>query len=135
MDITDTFKWENEVRDNELDFQGIVNNSNYLIYLAIARHKHLKVLGLDIVGMHDQGFDLVLTRAEIDYKGSLKLDDKFIVTSKLEPSGRIRFSFAQQIIRKSDQKIMIEAKNIGVCLDRSTGRPIVPDVFKSIFSI
>ena len=37
------FRVDFEVRDNELDIQGIVNNSNYMIYLAHARHKYIGI--------------------------------------------------------------------------------------------
>lgn len=133
MNATDVFIWENEVRDSELDFQGIVNNANYFIYLAQARYKYLKTLNIDIMAMHECGFDLVLTRSEIDFKASLVGGDEFIVTSKLEPLGKIRFVFNQQIIHKSEHKVIIEAKNIGVCIDRSQDKPVVPDELKFIF--
>lgn len=133
MNAADVFVWENEVRDSELDFQGIVNNANYFIYLAHARYKYLKTLNIDIMAMHERGFDLVLTRSEIDFKASLVGGDEFIVTSKLEPLGKIRFVFNQQIIHKSEDKVIIEAKNIGVCIDRSRDKPVIPDELKFIF--
>lgn len=132
MSINNIFVWEGEVRDNETDFQGIVNNANYFIYMAHARHKHLQSLGIDIGAMHLRGLDLVLVRTEIDFKDSLRGGDEFMVTSKLEAMGRIRFLFVQQVIRKNDQKIMVDAKNIGVGIDRSSGRPKVPGELKSI---
>lgn len=135
MNSNHYFVWESEVRDNEIDFQGIVNNANYFVYMAHARHKHLKILGVDILAMHRGGFDLVMVHTEMDFKGSLRGGDEFIVTSKIEPTGRVRLVFVQQVIRKQDQKIMIEAKNMGVCLARSTGRPIVPDELKPIFNL
>ena len=36
------YKLEFEVRDNEVDMQGVVSNGNYYIYFAHARHKFLK---------------------------------------------------------------------------------------------
>lgn len=35
------YKLEFEVRDNEVDVQGVVSNVNYPIYFAHARHKFL----------------------------------------------------------------------------------------------
>lgn len=71
--------WESEVRDNEIDVQGIVNNANYFIYMQHARHKHLKSLGLNFEQMHRDGFDLVLVHTEITFKAPLKSGDEFIV--------------------------------------------------------
>ena len=134
MNKDNLFVWEGEVRDSELDLQGIVNNANYFVYMEHARHKHLKSLGVDFVKMHASGFDLVLVQTEMSFKAPLKSGDDFIVTSKLEAMGRIKFVFLQEIIRRSDRKIMIEAKNIGVCISISSGRPVVPEELKNILS-
>ena len=56
------------VRDYECDLQGVVNNAVYQNYLEHARHQYLQSLGLSFARFHEQGHDLVLTRAEIDYK-------------------------------------------------------------------
>ena len=37
-----------EVRDYEIDYQGIVNNANYLHYLEHTRHEFCKMAGLNI---------------------------------------------------------------------------------------
>lgn len=123
----DTFIWENEVRDNELDAQGIVNNANYFIYMAYARFKHFKSLGFDLVEMHAQGLNFVLVRSEIDFKSPLKAGDEFIVSSKFEPVGKVRVVFFQQVLRKSDQKVMASAKNIIACVSVASGRPVAFD--------
>lgn len=129
-----TFKyiWENEVRVNETDFQGIVNNANYFIYMTHARNKHLDSVGVNIAKIHEDGFDLVLIRAEVDFKSSLRCGDEFIVTSILKPNGRIRIDFEQEVLRKSDGKLVVHAINTGVCISIATRRPIMPDILKKI---
>lgn len=125
MNTDNTFIWECEARDYEIDFQGRVNNVYYLVYMEHARYKHCKSLGIDFRETHERNFDFVLVRTEIDFKASLKGTDEFIVTSKLTLAGKIRIVSDQQIIRKSDGKIMAIAKHIIVCVDRITGRPVV----------
>ncbi len=128
------FIWKGEVRDSELDAQGIVNNAVYFNYMEHARHKYAKSLGIDFFEMHKQGFDLVLVHTEIDYKAPLKSGDEFIVNSKLEVYGRIRFIFIQEIIRKSDCKIVAFGKNTVTCINRATGRPELTDKLKSLLT-
>jgi len=130
MEKNDVFTWECEVRDNETDLQGVVNNANYFVYMAHARHKHVKELGIDFEAMYQKGFNLLLIRSEVDFKDSLRAGDEFIVTSKLVPSGRIRFGFEQEVIRKSDSKVVTKALNMAVCVSRETGRPTMPDELK-----
>jgi len=55
------FILEMEVRDNELDAQGIVNNANYMIYLSHARHKHGELLGINHTNFACKGLNLVIT--------------------------------------------------------------------------
>src|SRR3989339_1173783 len=100
------YHWESEVRDNEVDLQGVVNNANYFIYMAHARHKHLSSLGIDFQFFHTEGFDLLLIHTDMTFKDSLKSGDEFIVTSELKANGRIKFDFYQDVIRKSDNKVI-----------------------------
>ena len=134
IDTLNNFICEGEVRDNEVDFQGIVNNANYFVYMAFARHKQLQALGIDISKMHDEGFDLVLVHSEIDFRDSLHPWDQYQIVSQMKLVGKIRVLFRQQIIRKSDQKLMVTGDNIGVCVNRQTGRPFMPESIKTLLA-
>ena len=72
------FEMEMEVRDYELDSEGIVNNANYLHYLEHTRHGFCVKNGISFADMQAQGVIPVLNRVEIDYRTPLKSDDKFI---------------------------------------------------------
>jgi len=125
------FEIELEVRDYECDVQGIVNNAVYQNYLEHCRHKFLQTVGLDFNQMHNDGIDGVVIRAEIDYKFPLQPGDEFFVRLKAAKHGRLRLVFLQQVIRKSDEKLMVDAK-IFTVLTRK-GRPISPDIFVDKF--
>jgi acyl-CoA thioester hydrolase len=129
------FSWEDEVRDNEVDLQGIVNNANYFIYMAHARHQHLKELGIDFAQVHDEGYNLVLIATEMQFKSSLKSGDSFIVTSKIVPFGKIRAQIIQDVIRKTDSKVVTSAVNTITCLNVASGRPMFPEKIKQILGL
>jgi len=133
MNIEETYSWEGEVRDSETDLQGIVNNSNYFIYMAHTRHKHLKALGIDFAGVSRQGYNLVLVHTDTAFKDSLKSGDWFTVTSKVETKGRIRVVFFQQVLRKSDNKVVADAVNTATCIHVESGRPKFPEEIKRLF--
>lgn len=124
------FEIELEVRDYELDYQGIVNNAVYLNYLEYARHKYMLSKSVDFTEMHNNGIDLVVTRNEIDYKYSLKSNDKFVVTITTEKVGNVRLVFNQEILKLPERKLCIKAKVIGVAL--RNGRPIRVDEVKGL---
>lgn len=123
------YKIEMEVRDNEIDIQGVVNNSNYYIYFQHARHKFLQeVLNIDYIEMSKQNQHLFLVSSNIEFKKSLLPKQKFYVTCKLVPQGRIRFAFEQEI-RLIDHSLIAKSINIGVCIDGNRNRPYVPQAF------
>ncbi|MCA1760066.1 MAG: acyl-CoA thioesterase [Bacteroidales bacterium] len=125
------FETELEVRDYECDIQGIVNNSVYQNYLEHCRHQFLNEVGLSFAQMHNEGIDAVVIRAELDYKFPLRPGDVFLVRLKMAKQGRLRIIFNQQVIRKSDEKLMVDAW-ITTVLTRN-GRPVSPEILKDKF--
>ena len=125
------FEIELQVRDYECDIQGIVNNAVYQNYLEHCRHKFLNHVGLDFAQLHNDGIDAVVIRAEIDYKFPLRPGDDFIVCLKMGKQGRLRVIFNQQIIRKADDKLMVNARITAVLTKNS--RPILPDILMAKF--
>lgn len=120
------FSIEDKVRDYECDIQGIVNNSVYQNYLEHARHEFLIYKGVDFVGLAEKGLNLVVTRAEIDYKTPLKPRDAYRVTVSVHRLSKIRFEFSQKIERISDGATVVLAKVQGTCINER-GRPILPE--------
>lgn len=125
------FEIELQVRDYECDIQGIVNNSVYQNYLEHCRHKFLNSMGLNFAQLHNDGIDAVVIRAELDYKFPLRPGDDFFVQLKMAKQGRLRLIFHQQIIRKADEKLMVNAK-ITAVLTRNN-RPVSPEILVEKF--
>lgn len=126
------FETELEVRDYECDIQGIVNNSVYQNYLEHCRHQFLYKVGLSFAQMHNDGIDAVVIRAELDYKFPLRPGDIFLVRLKMSKKGRLRVIFKQQVIRKTDDKLMVDAR-ITTVLTRN-GRPVSPKILEEKFN-
>ena len=121
------FEYEMKVRDYECDVQGHVNNANYQHYFEATRHEFLDQEGLNFYELHKKGIDLVVSRVEIRYKVPLIGMDKFVCTLALEKRGII-YTFHQQIIRVSDQKLCAKASTDVVCVvDGELSKPVVFD--------
>ena len=120
------------VRDYECDMQGVVNNGVYQNYLEHARHDLLLKKGIDFAEMTADGIHLMVVRAELDYRQSLKSNDVFLVCTNLERISKLRFAFLQDIYRSSDQKLMLQAKIIGTSINRS-GRPFLAEEIAKLF--
>ncbi len=116
------FELEFSVRDYECDLQGIVNNAVYQNYYEHARHQFLLGKNIDFAKLHNEGIDLLVSRVEIDYKFSLRSGDVFKVTVTTHKEGHLRLIFEQDIYKLPENKLVSQAKVIGVGLNR--GRPI-----------
>jgi acyl-CoA thioester hydrolase len=129
------FSIEMEVRDNELDSQGIVNNANYMIYLSHARHKHVHALGVNFDEYAKNDQKLVLLSCTMKYKNSLVANDKFIVSSSIAKTEYpYQWAYNQDIKRESDGKIIIKALFYSTCINGHAGsedeKLYIPDLIK-----
>ncbi len=129
-----TFKVDFKVRDYECDLQGIVNNSVYFNYLEHARHEFLYAQGIDFAQLAKDKVNLVVIRSEMDYKQSLKPGDAFYVVVEPQRISRLKFAFKQTIIRKQDEKVMLNALVIGTSVN-AQGRPFLPPQIESVFKM
>jgi len=127
------FKLDFKVRDYECDIQGVVNNSVYQSYLEHARHEFLLSTGIDFAELARQQINLVVVRAELDYKTPLTSGDMFWVGLNVQRSSKVRFDFIQAIYRTGDEKLVLQAKITGTAINER-GRPFVPAVIEILFN-
>lgn len=123
-----------EVRDNELDAQGIVNNANYMIYLSHARHKHGELLGINHSQFARDGLNLVVTSCTMKFKNSLTANDLFSVSSQIT-YGELPFHWAhkQEIRRMEDGKIILKAVFNATCVNnnKNEDKLFIPEIILS----
>jgi acyl-CoA thioester hydrolase len=135
MDLhTYFYTLEMSVRDYECDMQGIVNNSVYQNYLEHVRHLYLKQVGIDFSEYTRQGINLVVVRAELDYKYPLVSGDTFVVALAMRRESALKFAFYQDIFRLPDHKLVLKAKIIGTALNQR-GRPEIPEALAALIPL
>ncbi|MEM7562191.1 MAG: acyl-CoA thioesterase [Pseudomonadota bacterium] len=127
-----THEIEFKVRDYECDMQGVVNNGVYQNYLEHARHEFLQSKGINFAEVTERGINLVVIRAELDYKHSLKSNDNFVVKSLVRQNSRVRFEFQQDIFRLPELKLMLSGRIFGTSVN-ANGRPFVPEFLQQLF--
>lgn len=119
-----------EVRDYELDAEGIVNNANYLHYLEHTRHGFCVENGISFVQMQEKGVIPVLNRVEIDYKTPLRSGDRFVSKLWVERKG-VRFVFHQDLFKTDTGESVVSAVVSCVCL--SDGKLDRGDMLAEVF--
>lgn len=117
--------WKSEVRDYEVDFQGIVNNANYYHYLDQARSLFFYEHGLNLKSCADNGVNIVICSSNCTFKSSLGFADQFFVETKLSKVTNLRLVFSQTIFFNHSLKISLESQSIICAVKKSTGRPFV----------
>ena len=133
------FKEHFEVRDNEIDIQGIVNNSNYMTYLGHARHKFVKQMGIDFTEYAKNGLNLVVASCNLNFKHPLKPNDQFYVTCQIKPTdSALKFSFYQEIRLTEGDKLVLTADFIATCInEKATSRAeriFIPEAIKKLYT-
>jgi len=123
-----------EVRDYECDLQGIVNNAAYLHYLEHARHQFLKQAGFSFAELSKAGINLVVVRAEIDYKAPLRSGNRFTVGLRMERLSPVRFQFLQDIHRLDGgaPALILTSRFVCAAMD-ARGRPMIPKRLEPLF--
>ncbi len=116
---------EMKVRDYECDMQGRVNNAVYQNYLEHCRHEFLLSRQLSFAEITRRGINLVVVRAELDYKAPLTSGDLFVVSLELTRVSRLRFAFKQEIHRSQDNRLILQATIIATGVN-DRGRPELP---------
>lgn len=114
-----------KVRDYECDLQGIVNNAVYQNYLEHCRHEFLLAKGVDFAALARDDINLVVVRAELDYRRSLTSQDKFFIGLNVSMMDRVRFVFEQSVVRQQDDALCLQARIIATALNER-GRPSIP---------
>lgn len=121
-----------QVRDYECDSQAVVNNAVYQNYLEHARHELLRSRGIDFAEVTAAGINLIVVRAELDYRKSLVSGDRFSVRSQVRQVSKLRFEFLQDIYRLADETLMLNASITATALNQS-GRPFAPALLQNLF--
>jgi acyl-CoA thioester hydrolase len=113
------------VRDYECDLQGVVNNAVYMNYLEHARHTFLLEQNIDFAALSSRGTNLVVVRAELIYRASLRSGDQFRITTSIERTSRLKCVFHQRIEKLPDLERILDAEVTGTALN-SENRPEIP---------
>ena len=91
----------------------------------------MRARGIDFAEVTAAGINLVVTRAELDYRKPLRSGDRFCVRSLLRKNSRLRFEFHQDIFRLPDETLMLSARVTGTSLNRQ-GRPFVAEFLQKL---
>ncbi len=116
------------VRYAETDRMGLLHHANYLVYFEQGRTELLRSLGLAYKDLEDQGYLLVLTRAEIRYRSPARYDDLLTLRTIVERTTAVRIDHRYELLR--DGTLIAEGSTTLACVDRDGRVQALPKILK-----
>ncbi len=123
------------VRNNEIDWQGVVHNAVYLHYFEIGRMGYFQTVGFPIMLEEPQSLEwkIVIGRNEIDYRSSARFDETLDVYTRIAWIRNTSYALQGCIEETKTRRLIAENVSIHVWLDKDTDKPMpVPDFFRKM---
>jgi len=127
------FETEIIVRPDDIDMNNHVHYSKYLDYLLAARYSQMKNnYKMSMEEFLERGFTWVASRAEIEFKRGLQLNDKVIVRTQLDNVNGAQVKVNFWIFKGANKKIAAEGSVVYTMISTKNGRPvrIPPDIIE-----
>ncbi|MBF0195636.1 MAG: tol-pal system-associated acyl-CoA thioesterase [Magnetococcales bacterium] len=110
MQTSPSFNWPVQVYYEDTDAGGVVYHSKYLNFMERARTEWLRANGFGQKQLSDdKGLVFAVTAMDVKFLAPAHLDDKLFVSVKLVKVGRASLNLEQEIIRESDNRVLIRA--------------------------
>jgi len=108
------------------DCGGVVYYANYLNFLEEARTEYFALKNSSIKQLVDSGTLFVVSRQEIDYKFPATYGDELDIQTQVGEISGVRIEFLHEIYNQN-KRLIIKAKTILVCVDRSFKPQAIPE--------
>jgi acyl-CoA thioester hydrolase len=118
----------------DTDAGGVVYHANYLCYMERGRTEFLRERGLSVRAMHDQGIIFPVVAIEANYRAPARLDDLLVVETQIVALKNSSFVAAQQVIRKEDSKLLVEARVTLACVGEGMRAKRLPQEIRELFA-
>jgi acyl-CoA thioester hydrolase len=115
------FSTELRVRFAETDAQGVVHNSNYLVWFEIARVAYLETFTGGYPALRAEGIESFVLESHVRYRRPAHFDDKLTVHARIGELRGARFRFDYRIERAGD--LIADGWTSHACVDAETLRP------------
>ncbi|TPW22074.1 MAG: acyl-CoA thioester hydrolase [Elusimicrobia bacterium] len=124
-----TVRADIQVRFRDTDAMGHVNNAVYLSYLEIARLEYWRAL----TKRRDwRSLDIVVARAEVDYRFPATVDMDLVVWVRTTELKRSSFVMEYRVEEKGTGRLIAEARTVQACFDYKANKvQRIPDFVRA----
>ena len=118
---SDPYELPIEIRPQDIDRLGHVNNVVYVEWIQAAAIAHWRVLATPA---QQAEVAWVVVRHEIDYKRPARPGDGIVARTWVGLASRNTFERHTEILRAADRKVLARARTLWCPVDPKTGRPV-----------
>jgi acyl-CoA thioester hydrolase len=118
-----SFSTETKVRFAETDAQGIVHNSNYLVWFEIARVDYLEAFAGGYQRFRDDGLEATVVESHVRYLVPARFGDRIRIWTRCHDVRGARFRYDYALERVSDGVQVADGWTSHACVDAKTMRP------------
>ena len=115
------FAAEVRVRFAETDAQGVVHNSNYLVWFEVARVEYLERYAGGYQRLRDEGVESFVLESHVRFLQPAFFDDRLLVNARCEAVSGVRFRFDYVVER--DGTPLADGWTTHATVDAATLRP------------
>src|SRR5438034_7510035 len=116
------------VRYAETDRMGLLHHANYLVYFEQGRTELLRAQGLAYRDLEDQGYLLVLTKAQVRYRSPARYDDLLTLRTTLVRTTHVKIEHRYELLRGSE--LLAEGETTLACIDRNGKVQALPEMLR-----
>jgi acyl-CoA thioester hydrolase len=128
----DIFELDIQVRAEDIDQLGHVNNISYIRWVQDAAVAHWRAAA---ASADQEKLRWMVLRHEVDYKQPAYLEDAILARTWVGQATRLRFERHTELLRQSDRTVLAKALTIWCPIDATTGKPVaVSAAVRSRFS-
>ena len=117
---TQPFRTDIQVRFNDTDMLGHLNNTSYALYAEQGRVAFMDAFRRD--GAFSEGVFVILARLELDFLRQVRYGDRVHVLTRVAKVGRTSVTLAQEIY--GDDALAARAVSVVVVFDYGLQQPV-----------
>ena len=121
--------FENRVRFEETDAQGIVFYGNYVTYQDETFTEYMEAVGFPYDQLRERAWDVHVVNVEIDYRAQATFRDRLINSMRVSAIHNSSIEFEYECRRPADETLIVEGSVTHVAVDEE-GPIRVPDEFR-----
>ncbi len=124
------------VRYNETGKMGFVHHSNYFNWFDLAQEKLIDDAGYDYTKVEAKGLKFIPISQNINYYAPAYYRDELTIRISVKEIKGIKMSFAYEILRQSDEKIIAKGESAHILMDSDLRPAIIkrelPELFERL---